>query len=114
MTRLALLALVLTGCSLGTPLEAQKLTVACGMCIFHVKPPTGCYWAAEVGDETYLPVTGPGVPLDHDAHGPGGMCTQRREAVITGTQYGDKIVADRFELVPVGDPQPGVAHDHAH
>ncbi len=108
-----MLALLLAGCVFGTSLDAATLPVACGMCVFKVQPPKGCYWAAEI-DGTHLPVTGPGMPLDHDDHGPGGMCTMRREAVISGTRYADKIVADTFTLVPVADPAPGVLHDHKH
>lgn len=108
-----ILALLLAACTLGTPLVDTTLPVACGMCVFKVKPPKGCYWAAAI-DGGYLPVTGPGMPLDHDDHGPGGMCTMQREAVITGTQYSDKIIADTFTLVPVSDPKPGVLHDHKH
>lgn len=113
MFRALAFTLFLTGCNFGTPLDKERLTVACGMCIFKIQPPKGCYWAAEV-DGGHLPVTGPGIPMDHNSHGPGGMCTMPREAIVTGTRYDDKIVADVFELVPVDNPVPTVAHDHDH
>lgn len=113
MTTWLTLGLVLLGCSGGTPLENERLTVACGMCVFKLGPSNGCYWAAEV-DGGHLPVTGPAIPMDHDAHGPGGMCTMPREATVTGTRYEDKIVADRFELVPVDLEKAGTAPAHTH
>lgn len=112
MARMVALML-LASCSLGTPIQEQTITVACGMCIFQIQPPKGCYWAARV-DDGYLPITGPGVPAHHEAHQPGGMCTMEREAVVTGTRYADKIIADRFELVPVENPAAGAVHDHRH
>jgi hypothetical protein len=113
MTRLLLASLLLVGCNRGTTLHEAELTVACGMCIFELGPSNGCYWAAEV-DGGHLPVTGPGIPLDHQAHAPGGMCTMPRRAIVTGTRYDDKIMADVFELVPVTDPKAAPAHTHAH
>lgn len=113
MTTWLTLGLVLLGCSRGTPLVAEDLTVACGMCVFELGPSNGCYWAAEV-DGGHLPVTGPGIPLDHDAHGPGGMCTMRRTARVTGTRYADKILADRFELLPAENVGTAPANSHEH
>lgn len=113
MARLMLLGLMVLGCSRGTPLNEAELTVACGMCVFKLGPSNGCYWAAEV-DGGHLPVTGLGIPLDHEAHSPGGMCTMPLKAIVTGTRYDDKIVADKFELVPVTDPVAAPAHTHAH
>ncbi|MCB9670372.1 MAG: hypothetical protein H6736_16290 [Alphaproteobacteria bacterium] len=107
------IGLVLLGCSSGTPLDHEEMTVACGMCVFKLGATTGCYWAAEV-DGGHLPVTGPGIPMDHDAHGPGGMCTMTRTAKITGTRYDDKIWADSFELVPVDPTGMAVAPEHRH
>lgn len=113
MTHMLLAAWMLLGCGGGTPLERTELTVACGMCIFKLGPSNGCYWAAEV-DGGHLPVTGPAIPMDHDSHGPGGMCTMPRTAIVTGTRYEDKIIADVFELQPVTDPVAAPAHSHDH
>ncbi len=111
--RWLMLGLLVTGCSRGTPIEGETFTVACGMCVFKLGASTGCYWAAEVGDG-HLPVTGQGIPMDHQAHAPGGMCTMPRKANITGTRYDDKIVADRFELLPAAPNAEAIPHEHAH
>lgn len=111
--RWILLGLLVTGCSRGTALDSETLTVACGMCVFKLGATTGCYWAAEV-DGGHLPVTGPGIPMDHQAHAPGGMCTMPRRATVTGTRYDDKIVADRFELLPADPSAKPIPHEHEH
>ncbi len=110
---MALWLFAILGCSRSTPVENQTFTVACGMCVFELGPSSGCYWAAEV-DGGYLKVTGPGVPTDHDAHGPGGMCTMRRQAVIDGTRSADMIWAERFELLPAPKTGTAVAPTHRH
>lgn len=103
---------VLVACGHGEKLENRELTVACGMCILKSEP-RGCYWAAVIDDKV-VPVVGPGVPVDHDSHGPGGMCTMERRAIISGTLDGERIVADRFELLPTDDVVQAPAHDHQH
>jgi len=107
---LGLFALV--ACNRAAPIEDLELTVACGQCILE-SVPQGCYWAAEYEGEV-LPVIGPGVPVDHDSHGPGGMCTMRRKARIDGTVEGGRIIADRFDLLPAGETAPVTAHSHKH
>lgn len=118
MTRRAVLvataALLLAGCSRGTPVQDRELTVACGMCRFQMEGAHRCHWAAEI-DGRQVPVTGPGVPLDHDSHGPEGMCVVERRAKVDGTLYSDKLMADRFELLPYEGPTADVEpHDHVH
>jgi hypothetical protein len=113
----ALAAVLLAGCTMITGVEVpeQTLTAACGMCIFKQPPVAGCYWAIEY-EGSYYAVNGP-VPKDHDSHGPEGMCTMPRRAVVAGTIRGEQIFATKFELLPA-DPSltPAVApaHDHAH
>lgn len=103
---------ILLACDRGTTFKDRELTVACGLCILKADG-RGCYWAAEV-DGKVLPVVGPGVPEDHNAHGPGGMCTMRRAAVVDGTLHEERIIADRFELKPAEDLVDAPAHDHKH
>lgn len=116
---MSILALLFTGCSLilGTPVETQKVTAACGLCIF-AKPSThGCYWSIEWEGEHY-PVHGP-TPSneEHDAHGPEGMCTMPRQAMVSGHIRKGKFYADAFDLLPVDPNAPKLdipVHDHEH
>jgi hypothetical protein len=115
--RSALWAVWLAGCTMitGTPVPEQTLTAACGMCIFKQPPVAGCYWAIEY-EGAYYAVNGP-VPKDHDSHGPEGMCTMPRQAVVAGTIRGEQIFATKFELLPADPgqkPAETPAHDHAH
>jgi hypothetical protein len=120
MTALLLGALgtgFLAGCEkiFGREIPEQTLTVACGGCIFKQGMEHGCYWSAEV-DGQYYAVNGP-VPKDHDSHGPEGMCTLPRHAVVAGEIRGDQLFASKFDLLPVTDaeraahPAPA-AHRH--
>ena len=105
MTRRAMpwLLLLLAACSriFGVQVPERTVTVACGMCVFHQEPAAGCYWAAEIDGEFYA-VNGR-TPPDHDAHGPGGMCTMPRQAVVAGELRGGQLFATRFDLLPL-DP----------
>ena len=85
----------------GTPIEDQKVTVACGACVFQEldRGIPGCWWAAEI-DGKVRKIQGE-VPLEHDAHEPGGMCTMKREAVITGEVREDVVISRKMELVPL-------------
>ena len=113
----ALAFTLLTGCSLitGVPIEEQTVTAACGMCIFKQMDVPRCYWAIEWEGE-YYPVNGP-TPEEHDSHGPEGMCTMPRQAVVSGKLRSGQLFADSFELLPA-DPTKRPAdvpvHDHAH
>jgi hypothetical protein len=109
----------LMGCSLvlGTLIEDQTVTAACGMCVFGEPPLGGCYWAIE-WEGAYYPVNGP-TPSDeeHDAHGAEGMCSVARQARVSGRIRKGRLVADAFELLPFDPsmPQPDrTAHAHAH
>ena len=107
----------LAGCDriFGQELSEQTLTVACGGCIFKQGMEHGCYWSAEVGGRYYA-VNGP-VPKEHDSHGPEGMCTLPRHAVVAGEIRGQQLFVSKFELLPVTDEervaQPvRAAHQH--
>lgn len=103
-------ALWLGACSriFGVDVSERTVTAACGMCVFHQTPALGCYWAVEI-DGAYYAVAGP-TPPDHDAHGPGGMCTTARQAVVAGELRGAQLVATKFELLPL-DPAAVPAAD---
>jgi hypothetical protein len=101
----------------GTALDDQKVTAACGLCIFGVPSNHGCYWSVEWDGEFY-PVHGPAPGMDeHDAHGPEGMCTMPRQAVVSGRLRKGKLYADAFELLPVDPNAPKLdipVHEHVH
>jgi hypothetical protein len=114
--QLAVISL-LVSCSLvfGTPLENETVTAACGLCIFGQQSPWGCFWAIEY-EGAYYPVNGL-TPPDHDSHGPEGMCTTPRQAVVTGRIRKGKLMADHFTLLPLDPsvPRPAApAHTHEH
>lgn len=98
----------------GTEVTDRTLRVACGSCQLQVEEHSGCYWAAEI-DGRVVPVSGPAIPADHDAHGPDGMCSMVREAVVSGTLYESHVSVTRFDLVPVEVPEGRPrAHEHVH
>jgi hypothetical protein len=120
LTRLMLVVgglLGLAACSMirGTTLEQETVRAACGMCIFGQSSNHGCYWAIE-WDGEYYPVNGE-TPIDHESHGPEGMCIIPRQAVVTGLIRGGQLLADDFELLPVNPndlpAQPRI-HQHQH
>jgi hypothetical protein len=117
LLRLAVLSALLTSCSVitGVPLEAETVTAACGTCVFKRTEGQGCYWAVE-WEGVYYPVNGH-TPADHDAHGPEGMCTMPRKAIVSGKLRSGQLFADRFELLPVDPAQVPASppvHDHPH
>ncbi len=59
----------------------------------------GCNWAAQVQGKHYLVQSGQ-LPKNHAMHAPDGMCNMTRQARITGTVHGDRLVATQFELLP--------------
>lgn len=110
-----LLALWAVACEpAGTEVRERTLRVGCGSCQFHVEEHSGCYWAAEI-DGRIVPVSGPGIPTDHDTHGPDGMCSMVREAVVSGTLYESHLSVTRFDLLPARAPEGHrPAHHHVH
>lgn len=109
----------LVGC--GTPppqvqVQGQTLTVGCGTCMFKQVGGRGCYWAAQVDGQTY-PMQGDALPSEQElpSHGPEGMCTMERQAVVEGVVQGGILAVTRFELLPP-DPTAPTAdpHDHDH
>ncbi len=102
---LATAPLGLSGCGEPAPqvvVHSQTLTVGCGTCMFKQVGGRGCYWAAKVGDEIY-PMKGTALPTEQElpSHGPEGMCTMERTAVVTG------------EVLPA-DPEAPRADPHGH
>lgn len=92
-------SVTLAGC--GEPaveIRSQKVTVACGTCIFKLPNGRGCYWAVEL-DGKHYPVTGD-VPKDHENHAPTGMCNMKRSAILSGETSGNTFIATRFDLQP--------------
>lgn len=84
----------------GTRISGRTVPVACAMCIFEMPGVRGCLWAVQIDDQYYLAEGN--LPKNHDAHGPEGMCTMEREAVVDGTLVHGKFIATRFDLRPVG------------
>ena len=98
----------------GTRISGQTLPVACAMCIFEMEGVRACLWAVEIDKQYYLAEGN--LPKNHDAHGPEGMCTMQREAVVDGELIHGKFIAKRFDLRPVvgvpGQTRAPPAHRH--
>jgi len=113
------LALGLTACGAPPPavvVQGETLEVGCGTCIFKQVGGQGCYWAAKVGDEFY-PMRGKALPSEQElpSHGPEGMCTMERAAVVTGKVEGGLFNVTAFELLPPDPSAPKAdPHDHEH
>jgi hypothetical protein len=95
------------------PVPEQEATVGCGVCRYG-KPGTvpGCQWAIELGGEV-MPALG-NVPEQEDPHGPEGMCTMKRKALVAGAIRHRAFYADRFELRPVTPEERSAAGAAAH
>lgn len=109
---------VVTGCAHdpGVIVEAREVPAACGTCVFRMEGMAGCFWAVEI-DGAFHPVGGAVPPVDMaEAHGPEGMCSVERRALVSGSVRPDgRFLATRFELLPYdGSGRTGVSHDHAH
>ena len=74
----------------------------------------GASWAARVGDEVY-PMRGTALPTEEQlpAHGPEGMCTMERTAVVDGQVHGGLLMVESFQLLPA-DPDARRADPHQH
>jgi hypothetical protein len=109
----------LVGCSTPPPavtVAGETLTVGCGTCMFKQVGGRGCYWAAVVGDTVY-PMKGDALPSEEQlpSHGPEGMCTMERRAVVEGRVEGGFLQVSRFELLPPDPDAPKAdPHDHEH
>ena len=98
----------------GTRLQGETVPAACAMCIFKMKGVRACMWAVRIENQYYLAEGN--LPKQHDAHGPDGMCTMEREAVVDGELIHGKFVATRFDLKPavVVPGQAARAPTHQH
>ena len=98
----------------GTRLRDETVPAACAMCIFKMEGVRACLWAVEIQNQYYL-AEGK-LPKQHDAHGPEGMCTMEREAVVDGELIHGKFVATRFDLKPAvhvpGQAARAPTHEH--
>lgn len=114
MVLAALMVAVACRSEAGTRISGQTLPVACAMCIFEMPGVRACLWAVKFENQYYL-AEGK-LPKNHDAHGPEGMCTMEREAVVDGELIHGKFIATRFDLKPVvGVPsQKRAPHSHRH
>ncbi len=113
------LALGLTGCGEPPPavvVAGETLTVGCGTCMFKQVGGQGCYWAAKLDDDVY-PMRGKVLPTEEElpSHGPEGMCTMERTALVTGSVEAGWFNVTAFELLPADPKAPKAApHDHEH
>jgi len=97
-----------------TRLQGETVQAACAMCIFKMEGVRACLWAVRIENQYYLAEGN--LPKQHDAHGPEGMCTMEREAVVDGELIHGKFVATRFDLKPavVVPGQAARAPTHQH
>ncbi len=101
----------------GKEIDGQIVQVGCGMCQMRMEGRTDCFWAARFDDKQVM-VRGDALPSDaeHDAHGPGGMCSTLRDARVSGTLYDTYFLATEFQLLPLPEDavQTAPAHEHVH
>ena len=116
---LATAPLGLTACGEPPPavvVDHQMLPVGCGTCMFQQAGGQGCYWAAKIGDDIY-PMKGTALPSEQElpSHGPQGMCTMERAAVVSGEVHGGMLMVRAFELLPAdASARKAAPHDHQH
>jgi hypothetical protein len=99
-------------------MSGQTLDVGCGACQFKQPDGRGCYWAVRIDGQIY-PMQGTILPSESQlpSHGPEGMCTMTRQAVVDGNLRAGVFTATRFRLLDV-DPATAAAaepvsdHDH--
>lgn len=113
---LALSLAFLAACGSGsTELEGQVVEAGCGLCQFQLEGRSECYWAIRIGGKEVM-VRGDALPSDeeHDSHGPEGMCSMTRTAIVSGTLYETYFAATSFELQPVAPGAVPTPHQHEH
>lgn len=110
---------LLAGCGEAPPavvVQGTTLDVGCGTCMFKQVGGRGCYWAAKV-DGTVYPMQGDVLPSEQElpSHGPEGMCTMERQAVVEGQVVAGILQVTAFELLPAAaDARKADPHDHEH
>jgi len=119
LTTVWMVGTLLLGCGEPPPavtVEAETLAVGCGTCMFKQVGGRGCYWAAQVKGTTY-PMEGEALPSEKElpSHGPEGMCTMERKAVVTGAVQAGILEVSAFELLPADEgARRADPHDHEH
>ena len=73
--------------------DVQKVSAACGSCVYAMPGVEGCQTAVKIDSKTYL-VTG----AKTDAMATG-LCAGEKTAEVVGKVEGDKFVASSFKLV---------------
>lgn len=80
-------------------IEGERLEVSCGQCQFGMQA-AGCDLAVRIEGQSYF-IEGTSIDDHGDAHGETGFCNCVREAIISGERQGDRLVVNRFELLPL-------------
>ena len=80
-------------------IASEQLEVSCGQCQFGI-PGAGCDLAVRIEGQSYF-LDGTSIDDHGDAHGETGFCNCIREAIISGVRQGDRLVVDKFELLPL-------------
>ncbi len=80
-------------------IESERLEVSCGQCQLGI-PGAGCDLAVRIEGQSYF-LDGTSIDEHGDAHGETGFCNCIREAIISGVRQGDRVVVDKFELLPL-------------
>ena len=79
-------------------IESERLEVSCGQCQFGLQE-EGCDLAVRIEGRSYL-LDGTSIDDHGDAHSQNGFCNCIREAIVSGELQGDRLVVEKFELLP--------------
>jgi hypothetical protein len=77
----------------------ERLEVSCGQCQFGMQA-AGCDLAVRIGGQSYF-LDGTSIDDHGDAHSETGFCNCIREATVSGKLQGDRLVVEKFELLPL-------------
>jgi hypothetical protein len=83
----------------GVTIEDRRLEVSCGQCQFGMQT-IGCDLAVRIEGHRYF-LDGTSIDDHGDAHSETGFCNCIREATISGKLQSDRLVVEKFVLLPL-------------